>query len=460
MTAVLLVEDDERISEPLIRVLRSEGFEVEHVATGRDAIAAVERARPDLVLLDLTLPDLDGLDVCRKSALDHPEPADHHADRPVRGDGRHRRPQRRRRRLRRQAVPARRTRRTDPRPTAHRRAARDSATPSALLERRRHRTRHRGAPMLRRRRDDGTRTEVELTTKEFDLLELLMRQPGVTLKREQIMSEVWDSNWWGSTRTLDTHTSTLRRKILDDTDPPSKIVTVRGVGFRFEPYRRLTRHAPPPGALDHRRGDGRDPGAARARAADRAERRRVGTAVASRSAAHRRSPTAYVDERACRALERAGRHRQRRRRTCGSCRPDGEVRVERGVGRHRRRRSRRRRPARAGRRSELVTSGEELNERFQEQVSARRSSPSWRSSRRRCSPASRPASSHDRSSDWPGARRGSATATSARPARRRRGSVRSTTSRVRCASAPTESIECSNQNVASPPTPPTNCAPG
>ena len=81
----------------------------------------------------------------------------------------------------------------------------------------------------------GVRSEIELTTKEFDLLELLMRQPGVTLKREHIMSAVWDENWWGSTRTLDTHTSTLRRKILDDTDPPSKIVTVRGVGFRFDP---------------------------------------------------------------------------------------------------------------------------------------------------------------------------------------------------------------------------------
>ena len=67
---------------------------------------------------------------------------------------------------------------------------------------------------------------MELTIKEFDLLELLMREPGVTIKRERIMSEVWDSNWWGSTRTLDTHTSTLRRKIIDDTDPPSKIVTV------------------------------------------------------------------------------------------------------------------------------------------------------------------------------------------------------------------------------------------
>jgi DNA-binding response OmpR family regulator len=52
---------------------------------------------------------------------------------------------------------------------------------------------------------------------------------------------VWDENWWGSTRTLDTHTSTLRRKILDDSDPPSKIVTVRGVGFRFDPGAESTR---------------------------------------------------------------------------------------------------------------------------------------------------------------------------------------------------------------------------
>jgi DNA-binding response OmpR family regulator len=89
----------------------------------------------------------------------------------------------------------------------------------------------------------GDRNEVELTSKEFDLLDLLMRRPGVTVKREHIMSAVWDENWWGSTRTLDTHVSTLRRKICDHTDPPSKIVTVRGVGFRFDPG-----HATAPGA--------------------------------------------------------------------------------------------------------------------------------------------------------------------------------------------------------------------
>jgi len=82
---------------------------------------------------------------------------------------------------------------------------------------------------------DADTIEIELTSKEFDLLEFLMRCAGTTLKRDDIMSEVWDENWWGSTRTLDTHISTLRKKILDRTDPPSKIVTVRGVGFRFEP---------------------------------------------------------------------------------------------------------------------------------------------------------------------------------------------------------------------------------
>ncbi len=234
MTAVLLVEDDERISEPLIRVLRGEGLEVEHVATGRDAIDAVNANRPDLVLLDLTLPDLDGLDVCRTVRLDHPNlpiimltarseevdvivglnaGADDYIAKPFRLA---------------ELVARIRARLRIAEQTA------DRASSSAMLS---------GAGIdldVGARRcfltsSDGVRTEVELTSKEFDLLELLMRQPGVTVKRERIMSEVWDSNWWGSTRTLDTHTSTLRRKINDDTDPPSKIVTVRGVGFRFEP---------------------------------------------------------------------------------------------------------------------------------------------------------------------------------------------------------------------------------
>ena len=76
---------------------------------------------------------------------------------------------------------------------------------------------------------------VDLTAKEFDLLALLMSKPDATFTREQIMATVWDENYWGSTRTLDTHVSTLRRKIGDDSDPPTLIVTVRGVGYKFIP---------------------------------------------------------------------------------------------------------------------------------------------------------------------------------------------------------------------------------
>ena len=234
MTTVLLVEDDERISEPLIRVLKSEEFAVVHVAAGEAALDAVARERPDLVLLDLTLPDVDGLDVCRKIRTDH-------ADLPI-------------------IMLTARAEEMDVIVGLNAGADDYVAKPFRLAELvARIRARLRVAesstagggavgPLVGAgiELDEGARrcflldaaderAEVELTSKEFDLLALLMRNPGVTIKREDIMNQVWDEHWWGSTRTLDTHTSTLRRKILDDSDPPSKIVTVRGVGFRFEP---------------------------------------------------------------------------------------------------------------------------------------------------------------------------------------------------------------------------------
>jgi DNA-binding response OmpR family regulator len=76
--------------------------------------------------------------------------------------------------------------------------------------------------------------ELALAPKEFDLLVLLASHHGETLRREAIMSEVWDENWWGSTRTLDTHVASLRRKIGDNSDTPERIITVRGIGFRYE----------------------------------------------------------------------------------------------------------------------------------------------------------------------------------------------------------------------------------
>jgi DNA-binding response OmpR family regulator len=225
VATVLLVEDDDRISEPLVRVLRAEGFDVDHVATGQGALDSIDVHRPDLMLLDLTLPDIDGLDVCRKVRAEHPDlqivmltaraeeidvivgldaGADDYVAKPFR------------------------LAELTARLRARLRAVEHSSHSSAVLE---------GAGLrvdrdARRAFRDGR--EIELTSKEFDLLALLMSRPGVTFTREQIMTDVWDEHWWGSTRTLDTHVSTLRKKIGDDSDPPSIVVTVRGVGFRFE----------------------------------------------------------------------------------------------------------------------------------------------------------------------------------------------------------------------------------
>jgi DNA-binding response OmpR family regulator len=225
VTTILLVEDDERISEPLLRVLAAEGFEVVHAATGGEGLAIVNSRRPDLLLLDLTLPDIDGLDVCRKVREDRPEMpiimltaraeemdvivglgagADDYVPKPFRLA----------------ELVARIKARLRIAQAAHQ-------MPRELV----------GGPLrvnTESRRAYLNDDELDLTSKEFDLLALLMSKPDATFTREQIMSTVWDENYWGSTRTLDTHVSTLRRKIGDDTDPPTLIVTVRGVGFRFE----------------------------------------------------------------------------------------------------------------------------------------------------------------------------------------------------------------------------------
>ena len=76
--------------------------------------------------------------------------------------------------------------------------------------------------------------ELTLSAKEFDLLAVLMREAGSVVTRDDLMREVWGAEWWGSTKTLDMHISWLRRKLQDDATSPTRITTVRGVGFRFE----------------------------------------------------------------------------------------------------------------------------------------------------------------------------------------------------------------------------------
>jgi DNA-binding response OmpR family regulator len=222
---LLLVEDDDRISEPLRVALAGEGFDVEAVSTGEDALDALRGTPPDLVLLDLTLPGIDGLEVCRRLRVDHPSlpvvmltaraeevdvvvglgsGADDYVTKPFR------------------------VAELVARIRARLRMSGDGAPAPDQV-----RVGDLQIDVAARRTVDGEH-ELDLTPKEFDLLVLLVREAGRTVRRERIMREVWDEHWWGPTRTLDNHVSSLRRKLGDSADEPHRIVTIRGVGFRFE----------------------------------------------------------------------------------------------------------------------------------------------------------------------------------------------------------------------------------
>ncbi len=222
---ILLVEDEVSIAEPFARVLAREGFVPTVAGTAAEALDAFERVAPDLVLLDLALPDGDGRDVCRelRSRSDVPVimvtargteidrivglelGADDYVVKPFSGAevvARIRAVLRR---------TGRGTAATGSEPLTIGPVAIDPAARRAQLG------------------DD----ELELSRKEFDLLVDLMRHAGTVVTREDLMARVWDENWFGSTKTLDVHVGWLRRKLGDDPAAPRFIHTVRGVGFRF-----------------------------------------------------------------------------------------------------------------------------------------------------------------------------------------------------------------------------------
>ena len=214
---VLLVEDEDSIAEPLAEGLRREGFTVERAATGAEALAA---GPADVVLLDLRLPDTDGYAVCRglRERSDVPiimvtargEEVDKVIGLELGADDYVVKPFGLRELIARiHAV----TRRTQPAPAA-----------GPL---------HVGALEVdvraRRARLDGA--ELALTAKEFDLLAALAAEPGAAVTRQQLLRQVWDTDWYGQTKTIDVHVGSLRRKLGD----PGWIETVRGVGFRLRP---------------------------------------------------------------------------------------------------------------------------------------------------------------------------------------------------------------------------------
>jgi DNA-binding response OmpR family regulator len=218
---LLVVEDDDGIAAPLVAGLRREGFDVERVATGRDALVAPQ---PDLVLLDLRLPDMDGYDVARElrarsrvpiiMVTARGEEIDRVVGLELGADDYVVKPFGLRELIARINAVTRRA--SEPRWNAGPDADAPATVGALTIDRRRHAVTLSGAP-------------VALTPKEFALLALLAADPGAAVDRRRIMEEVWGSRWYGPAKTIDVHISSLRRKLGD----PGWIETVRGVGFRL-----------------------------------------------------------------------------------------------------------------------------------------------------------------------------------------------------------------------------------
>jgi two-component system, OmpR family, response regulator RegX3 len=228
---LLLVEDEPAITAPLVEALATEGFEAHVAASATESLELAERIKPDLVLLDLMLPDGSGFDVCRqlRAGSNVPiimltargEEADRVVGLEMGADDYIVKPFSARELVARIRAVLRRGGRSD---------ESDSQGPIEIGEVRVDPGAHAAARAGR---------ALELTLKEFQLLELLMRNAGIVVTRERLIDQVWDANWFGSTKTLDVHVSTLRRKLGDDPAAPRYLHTVRGVGFRFASPREL-----------------------------------------------------------------------------------------------------------------------------------------------------------------------------------------------------------------------------
>ena len=222
-TRVLVVDDEPMVREVLARYLEQEGFAVDLAEDGEQALAAYEAATPDLVLLDLMLPRVDGLEVFRRMRERQPvavimltargEETDRVVGLELGADDYVTKPFSPREVVARvKAV----LRRSNPPPP-------DVLTLGDLeLDGPRREVHRRGEP-------------VRLTRREFDLLFLLASNAGQTFSRAELLDEVWDFAWDGDTSTVTVHVRRLREKLEDDPSDPTHLLTVWGVGYRFEP---------------------------------------------------------------------------------------------------------------------------------------------------------------------------------------------------------------------------------
>jgi two-component system response regulator RegX3 len=226
MTRVLIVEDEESFADPLAFLLRKEGFTTAVAATGQDALAEFDRNGADIVLLDLMLPGMSGTDVCRELRTRSAVPVimvtarDSEIDKVVGlelgADDYVTKPYsareliaRVRAVLRRGGEPA------------------EDGAPGVLA----------AGPVrmdVERHVVTVNGNAVALPLKEFDLLEYLLRNVGRVLTRGQLIDRVWGADYVGDTKTLDVHVKRLRAKVEADPGVPRHLVTVRGLGYKFE----------------------------------------------------------------------------------------------------------------------------------------------------------------------------------------------------------------------------------
>jgi two-component system OmpR family response regulator len=228
MARVLVVDDEATLVDTIRYNLRREGYDVQVAGDGNEALRLARVSSPDLVVLDLMLPGLDGLEVCRELRRESTVPIlmltakDDEVDKivglEVGADDYMTKPFSMRELLARIRAMLRRSRMAQQTTDAD--AA--QAVRSGDLE----------ADPLQRRVVLGERS-LQLKPKEFDLLVYLMQQRGRVLTRDQLLEKVWGYTFGGDTRTVDVHIRWLREKIEEDPGAPRRLETVRGVGYRF-----------------------------------------------------------------------------------------------------------------------------------------------------------------------------------------------------------------------------------